>query len=570
MSSYKEAKEAFVSHTTGSSLTQILQISSVTVASLTLYFSLSTRLAPSSTTFNRPSNRFIIETTTLAVPILFALTISAERPLWLTLSALVGAFMLSFQPRYTTFISPKRRDSMRLPQTPTTPTSQIHIPILPLPSLTVYRANMMLLTVICILAVDFPVFPRMLAKCETWGASMMDLGVGSFVFSQGLVSAIPFLKDPSYASAPVGPKLMTTIKKTAPVLALGLVRVLLVKGTDYPEHVTEYGVHWNFFITLALLPMASVILHPYMLRMSIPVMGLLVTSAHEFLLHKTSLQRWALSEERIGILGMNKEGITSLPGYLAIHILGFAIGTLILPPSPSHFRRRQKAIKPDPEESSNAVYSSRKPFKLSSDRQLDKTVIELSAYTLMWWTLFGVVSMMSGGRMGVSRRLANLSYVLLTTAYNSLFLLCYMALELMFSPSPEPEPRSQAARKYQEHHRSDDVPAERPSNFPSSFVRRSSSIRTPEPEPETDNESGEYLQPKKPTQPPLQSPALFEAINRNGLPVFLLANVATGLINLSMQTMYMSDLSAMVVLILYVSGVCGVAWAFRGRRLLRL
>ncbi|KAG9040676.1 Glucosaminyl phosphatidylinositol (GlcN-PI) nositol acylation protein [Tulasnella sp. UAMH 9824] len=207
--------------------------------------------------------------------------------------------------------------------------------------------------------------------------------------------------------------------------------------------------------------------------------------------------------------------------YLAIHILGFAIGTLILPPSPSHFRRRQKAIKPDPQESSNAVYSSRKPFKLSSDRQLDKTVIELFAYTVMWWAIFGVVAMMSGGRMGVSRRLANLSYVLLTTAYNSLFLLCYMALELMFSPSTEPEPRSQAARKYQEHPRSDDVTG-RPANFPSAFVRRSSSIKTDEPEPEPDNESGDFIQPKKPTQPPLQSPALFEAINKNGLAVFLL------------------------------------------------
>ncbi|KAG9016056.1 Glucosaminyl phosphatidylinositol (GlcN-PI) nositol acylation protein [Tulasnella sp. 427] len=566
--SYKEAKEAFVSHTTGSSLSQILQISSVTVASLTLYFSLSTRFPPSSTSFSQPSNRFAIETATLVAPILFALTISAERPLWLTLAALVGAFMLSFQPRYTTFISPKRRDSMRLPPTPTTPTSQIPISILPLPSLTIYRANMMLLTVICILAVDFPVFPRMLAKCETWGVSIMDLGVGSFVFSQGLVSAIPFLKDPTYAAAPVGPKLLATVKKTAPVLALGLVRVILVKGTDYPEHVTEYGVHWNFFITLALLPMASVLLHPYMQRVSIPVIGLLVTLGHEFLLHGTSLQKWALSDERIGILGMNKEGITSFPGYLAIHILGFAIGTLILPPSPSHFRRRQKAIKPDPEESSNAVYSSRKPFKLSSERQLDKTVIELSGYTLMWWTIFGIVSMMSGGRMGVSRRLANLSYVLLTTAYNSLFLLCYIALELMFSPPTEAEPRSQAGRKYQEQSRSE-VP-DRPSNFPSSFVRRSSSIKTPEPEPEPDNESGDFIQPKKPTQPPLQSPAVFEAINKNGLPVFLLANVATGLINLSMQTMYMSDLWAMVVLSLYVSGVCAVAWVFRGRRLLRL
>jgi glucosaminylphosphatidylinositol acyltransferase len=62
----------------------------------------------------------------------------------------------------------------------------------------------------------------------------MDLGVGSFVFSQGLVSAIPLLKDPAYLSAAPIPKIINATRKVLPVLALGAIRVILVKGTEYP------------------------------------------------------------------------------------------------------------------------------------------------------------------------------------------------------------------------------------------------------------------------------------------------------------------------------------------------
>ena len=64
--------------------------------------------------------------------------------------------------------------------------------------------------------------------------AQMDLGVGSFVFSQGVVSAIPLLKNPYHLKAPFLPKIIRVTSKSLPIIALGLIRVSLVKGADYP------------------------------------------------------------------------------------------------------------------------------------------------------------------------------------------------------------------------------------------------------------------------------------------------------------------------------------------------
>lgn len=75
-----------------------------------------------------------------------------------------------------------------------------------------------------------------------------------------------------------------------------------------------------------------------------------------------------------------------------------------------------------------------------------------------------------------------------------------------------------------------------------------------------------FFPPSTDGSPSFAVPPLLEAINRNGLAVFLVANLATGLVNVSMKTMYAPDTVALTVLGLYSGGVCALAWLGRGLR----
>lgn len=346
----------------------------------------------------------------------------------------------------------------------------------------------MIITCLAILAVDFRVFPRRFAKVETWGTSLMDMGVGSFVFSAGLVAARPVLQARlSRKESSVLSLLKASPRASLPLLVLGLVRLYSVKGLDYAEHVSEYGVHWNFFFTLALLPPFAALCQPILAEIHPLVLTIFLGGVYQVLLDMTDLKAYILTSPRTDILSQNREGVFSFLGYLALFLIGQGVGLDVLPRIPV----------------------GAKTTPTASD-QRKHIFCYLGAYSVIWTVLFAVsTSYNYGFALQVSRRLANLPYVMWVAAFNCTQLLAFYAVEAFA--------------------------------FPNVATSR--------------DKISEKKECDKATSPVLK------ALNRNSLAIFLLANLLTGLVNLTMDTLVMGRLQSMAVLVAYSFAITGVAVA---------
>ncbi|XP_028789150.1 LOW QUALITY PROTEIN: uncharacterized protein At4g17910-like [Neltuma alba] len=303
-----------------------------------------------------------------------------------------------------------------------------------------YRFIVMIITCACILAVDFRIFPRRFAKTETYGTSLMDLGVGSFVVVNSFVSR--------QARNIISTGWKTAVLSTIPLIILGFIRIVTTTGINYQLHVSEYGVHWNFFFTLAGISiLTSVVNIPAQYS---GILGSLVLIGYQLCLLR-GLNNYLLSDERgTDIISQNKEGLFSLFGYWGMYLIGVHLANYLF------FGR-----------SSSAFKSSR------------WVRIRVWILCLLFWLL---TVLLDRYVERVSRRMCNLPYVVMVFANNLQIFSILMLGDL--------------------------VPG------------RKISI-------------------------------LEEAFNRNLLPTFLLANLFTGLINMSINTLSASSFTATCILIVY-------------------
>ncbi|CAN6486693.1 unnamed protein product [Victoria cruziana] len=304
-----------------------------------------------------------------------------------------------------------------------------------------YRVSVMIVTCLCILAVDFRIFPRRYAKTETYGTSLMDLGVGSFVLANSLVSR--------QARQGTTMKHKSSLQAISPLILLGFARLMFTKGVDYQVHVGEYGVHWNFFFTLAAVSLLTSIfkIHPRYCG----IFGLFIISAYQICL-LSGLSEYLTSRERtMDLFSQNKEGIVSLFGYWGMYLIGVNLG---------HY-----------------LFFGKK-FRKTDRNNVQTVQVRVLFLSITFWLL---TVLLDKYVENVSRRTCNLAYVTLVLAQNFQVLAILMLSDVL-----------------------------RPNQL-----------------------------------------VLEEAFDQNLLAAFLLANILTGLINLTIDTLFVSSAVALGVLLLY-------------------
>ncbi|VDN82272.1 unnamed protein product [Brugia pahangi] len=194
--------------------------------------------------------------------------------------------------------------------------------------ITYMRSMSLIATAIAILSVDFDIFPRRFAKTHTYGRSVMDVGTATSVYCFAVVDV--FKDFPSRSKFPSLQRSRHFFRKHLPsiiLLCLGFGRTCILHLLSYPTQIAEYGVHWNFFITLAFLRITVRLLG----RRFHLLFGIIVIFVYQYFLTERNLQNWLLSESvnRDTFIAMNREGIFSLFGYLSIYYFASAIASFM-------------------------------------------------------------------------------------------------------------------------------------------------------------------------------------------------------------------------------------------------
>ena len=388
-------------------------------------------------------------------------------------------------------------------------------------TVTIYRGCILLFTIISILGIDFHIYPRRFGKTEITGYSLMDLGAASFVI-MAAVSSSSSLSSPSHILTERIHQIPRTnasrhkfhkqLRKMIPLLVMGTLRLLTHKGIEYPEHHSEYGIHWNFFYTLAfLIPITSFIKSYGYTPKNHPngYVPILIFITYQYVLSYYGLQDFIVHAPRTcpvlsttttssflthivcDMWYANREGIVGCISYTALYLLSEYIAD-------NYFWKYNNTKQSVDQSSTTGITNNELPVPVW------ETAKPLWFSVMVLFVCWQVLVSLPWLPLDVSRRSTNAIFCIWVLFVNLFQLVSIYTVVLL---------------SY---------------NSISKSSNAVSSIK-------------------------VQSPILLSSMNRNGLYIFIIANLCTGIINLSIDTLTVSNSVAIWILLLYVGTVGSVS-----------
>ncbi|XP_064539212.1 uncharacterized protein PIG-Wa [Drosophila montana] len=408
----------------------------------------------------RSTRRFLMEFLLIATPTICSNTVTSDyNEYFCALAAILIAFLLWQSGIWGRASAAATSHCYKVGQKPS--------------AITLVRSTAYVCTGCAILAIDFKAFPVDWRKNRRYGASLMDVGIGMFVMTMGVVSH----RSRHFAD------LKRLSKVVVQLLGIGLLRTIVITMIDYHQDEHEYGQHLNAFFLLGftklLGSLASMLARSdqQLLPLSMAILAL-----HELLL-QLGLSDFVMSDaDRVGFLKANREGLSALPGCVALYLLSIWGGEW---------------------------YKSMD--KLNYNQFIAK-LRNMLLVVITTWTLVCVSVFL----FGIARVTFNAGYVLWLFSIGTTILFLY--------------------------------------SFLFEFC-----LMVPMAEPLEDKADASLAADTKPAKPTIL-PAFVETINMNGLTHFMLSNLFTGLVNLTLEPSKRSSTECVTILLLYMLASSGIVY----------
>lgn len=342
----------------------------------------------------------------------------------------------------------------------------------------------------------------------------MDIGAGTFVVSSALTSNYARRKS-IYTTKLTNSlnntntwtnKLFLLWQKFA-VLFLGIGRLILIKYLNYQEHTSEYGTHWNFFVTLFFIWLITDLIHILCIYLKLnenyvlPIISISCICIYQYYLVTTSLTNYIFTSPRDSFLSHNREGIFSLFGDIPLYLLtewfshNIFFNSLSSSPSPIS----------SPSPTLNESLGNSLSFKTTLQNLIhQKQFISLIISIIFLYCSYYFSSIFI---QSPSRRLMNISFISVILLISLVNILVLYIIDFFINITSS-------------------------SSSPSSSCVSNHSL-------------------------PTKTLYLF---NDHQLLLFLIANIMTGMINMIFETIYMSTLPSFIILVCYMTILVYISW----------